>query len=294
VTSVLYPNAYQDLTTPFICSERWPSDTLFFVMEEDMKFFEHGIIPGRDDEAVSSIGRSGFEVPTGMGSLFCSDLVKVATAAHRIGKGDFIWFGYQPWGHEPRKKVVTWPRLGFGSQGIMLTKTAACSFKVYLSSGFKRAGHIDTLLKEWCCQSERFPGGGSYFVWPPVGSYQEHLRECCPGMFKDEESRPSCWHQDWACPGTRPMHDPMHRPKKLMLPVDKGAQEELTKLENKDVEGSELHWYTWLDPTLELFMTADTKRQRRAGRKQVHELNNKRCLVEHKEQVPNNKTSFFR
>ena len=149
------------------------------------------------------------------------------------------------------------------------------------------------LLKEWCSQSERLAGGGSCFVWPPVGSYQEHLSECCPGMFKATESRPSCWHQDWACPGTRPLHGPLARPKTLMLPVVKGCQVELTKMEDKDFEGSKFIWHTWLDPKMALYMTASTERQRRAGRKQVLELRNKRCIVEDKEQVPSNKKSFL-
>ena len=172
----------------------------------------------------------------------------------------------------------------------MLTKTAARSLKVFLASGFKRAGHIDMLLKEWCCDSERLAGGGSCFVWPPVGSYREHLSECCPGMFKEKEARPSCWHQDWACPGTRPMHDPHGRPKKLMLPVIKGEQQVLAVLHDTDFESVQLHWKTWLDPKAELNMTAGTDRQKRAGRKQVRELHSRRFLVEDRKQVPSNKT----
>ena len=274
-----------------MCSDRWPDDTLFFVFEEDMEFFPQGIIPGRSDEAVSSSKSSNDKIPAGMGSIFCSDLVKIATKAHRIGKGEFVWFGYQPWGHEPRKKSVTWPRLGFGSQGIMMTKKAARSIKVFLSSGWKRAGHIDMLLKQWCCDSERFSGGGSCFVWPPVGSYRAHLSDCCPDQFKEDE-RPSCWHQDWACPGTRPLHDPHGRPKKLMLPVDKGHQEVLAVMDDGDFVGQKLSWSTWLDPGLELYMLRGTERQKRAGRKQVHEMNNKRILLKEKEKVPSNETQF--
>jgi hypothetical protein len=271
-------------------SDRWPDDTLFFVFEEDMEFFPQGIIPGRSDEAVSSSRASSYKIPAGMGSIFCSDLVKIATQAHRIGKGEFVWFGYQPWGHQARKKAVTWPRLGYGSQGIMMTKKAARSLKVFLNSGWKRANHIDDLLKLWCCESERFAGGGSCFVWPPVGSYRAHLSECCPERFEATEERPSCWHQDWACPGTRPMHDPQGRPKKLMLPVDKGHQEVLAVLYDKDFEGEKLSWRTWLDPGLELYMVRGTERQKRAGRKQVREMNTKRVLLKEKEKVLSNET----
>jgi hypothetical protein len=144
VTPAWFPNGTQDLLLPFILSDRWPDDTLFFVFEEDIDFFPHGVIPGRSEVATSSSGASDWRVQPGMVSIFCSDMVKLATKAHRIGKGDFIWFGYQPHGPEPRKKAVTWPRLGYGSQGIMLTKVAARSLRVFLSSGWKKGITLTT------------------------------------------------------------------------------------------------------------------------------------------------------
>lgn len=259
------------------------------VFEEDMEFFEHGIIPGRSNEATSSCGPAELGPPSGMVSLFCGDLVRLATKAHRIGKGDFVWIGYQPWGHEARKKKVTWPRLGFGSQGVMLTKKAAKSIGVFLNSGFKRAGHIDVLLKEWCVNSERFGNVGSCFVWPPVGSYRAHTSDCCPDQFKESEPRPSCWHQDWACAGTRPMHDVHGRSKKLMLPVDKGHQQVLAELTDKDFQDHSLSWITWLDPTLQLWTNVRTERQKRDARKHVRELMAGRVLVKEPEKVWSNK-----
>ena len=101
----MFPNGQQDLITPFICSDRWPDDTLFFVFEEDMEFFQHGIIPGRSKAAASSSGPDEFEVPSGMVSILCNDMVMLATKAHRIGKGDFMWFGYQPFSPSSVKKL---------------------------------------------------------------------------------------------------------------------------------------------------------------------------------------------
>ena len=75
-----------------------------------------------------------------------------------------------------------------------------------------------------------------------------------------------------------------------MLPVDKGHQEVLAVLYDKDFEGEKLSWRTWLDPGLELFMVRGTERQKRAGRKQVRESNNERILLEEKEKVPSNET----
>ena len=99
-----------------------------------------------------------FGWPSGQVFLYAIDMVFLATKAHRIGKGDFIWFGYQSWGYQPRKKAVTWRCSGCGSHVIMLTQKAARSLQVFLSSGFKRADHIDLLLKQWCCDSERLAG----------------------------------------------------------------------------------------------------------------------------------------
>lgn len=263
------------------------------VFEEDMEFFEHGIIPGRDASSVLGSGRSTAQIPEGAGSLFCSDLVKMATAAHRIQKGDFIWFGFQPHGHEAQKKATTWPRLGFGSQGIMLTQKAAKSIGIFLESGWKRAGHIDMLLKEWCCDSERFQGGGSCFVWPPVGSYRAHVSDCCPDQFGPQVDRPSCWHQDWACPGTRPMHDVHGRSKKLMLPVKKGHQQVLAELTDQDFRLTGLCWRTWIDPNVELWPEeAASQRQKRELRKIMREIHTRRCMVSVRDQAGKKQTSY--
>ena len=127
----------------------------------------------------------------------------------------------------------------------------------------------------------------------PVGSCREHLSECCPSMFMEREARPSCWHQDWALAGTRPLHDPHGRPKKLMWPVSRGQQQVLAVLHDADFESVQLNWKTWLDPKLELDMTGGTDRQKRAGRKQVRELTTVRIFVEDRKQVPSNKTQFL-
>jgi hypothetical protein len=75
-----------------------------------------------------------------------------------------------------------------------------------------------------------------------------------------------------------------------MLPVEKGHQQVLAELYDKDFEGPKLQWTTWLDPGLELYMARGTKREKRAGRKQVREINNERILLEEKEKVPSNET----
>jgi hypothetical protein len=75
-----------------------------------------------------------------------------------------------------------------------------------------------------------------------------------------------------------------------MLPVDKGHQEVLAVLYDKDFEGEKLSWRTWLDPGLELFMLRGTEKQTRAGRKQVREMHTHRILLKEKEKVLSNET----
>ena len=64
----------------------------------------------------------------------------------------------------------------------------------------------------------------------------------------------------------------------------------LAVLYDKDFEGEKLSWRTWLDPGLELFMIRGTEIQRRAGRKQVRELNTNRVLLKEKEKVLSKET----
>jgi hypothetical protein len=75
-----------------------------------------------------------------------------------------------------------------------------------------------------------------------------------------------------------------------MLPVDKGHQEVLAVLYDKDFEGEKLSRRTWLDPGLELCMLRGTERQKRAGRKQVREMNTNRVLLKEKEKFLSNET----
>lgn len=141
-------NCHQDLLCPCFCMDHWPDEALCMVFEDDMQFFEHhGIIPGRGTKTMSSSGPAELGLTSGQAFLFCSDLVKLVTQAHRFGKGEFIWIGYQMHGHEPREKTKCHlGRFGFGSQGIMTTKKAAKRIGM-LWSGFARPGHIDVLLR---------------------------------------------------------------------------------------------------------------------------------------------------
>jgi hypothetical protein len=119
--------------------ERWERDTLFMVFEEDFRFFaedqEREAPPGPaqlagDDppevrygdrqRRVSSVGQ-WWEVPKRPGAAAFDDvpdvvvdLVRIATAAKRAGRGELIWCGWQPGDHTWNTKK---PEVWGGGQG---------------------------------------------------------------------------------------------------------------------------------------------------------------------------------
>jgi hypothetical protein len=209
-----------------------------------MTFFPEGT----DLDRGRLFGTTG-STPAAGSSPFLEDLVKIATAASRAQAGDFIWIGHQPHGHEPRESTRVSARLGFGSQGIMLTPRAAQSIIIAFQSGFSQfaAGHVDTRLKRWVSEARRL-GSAACFLWPPLGSYTEHVTECAPEYFSTGQTRPSLWSCKWSCPGTRPTHDPQGRPKRLIAFTAAGFQETVATLPASAFETTGLHWRTFLDP----------------------------------------------
>jgi hypothetical protein len=119
--------------------ERWERDTLFMVFEEDFRFFaedaEREPPPGPallagdgppetrySDRArrVSSVGQ-WWEVPRRPEAAafdnvpeVVSDLVRIATAAKRAGRGELIWCGWQPGDHTWNSKKPEVRRVGTG------------------------------------------------------------------------------------------------------------------------------------------------------------------------------------
>ena len=78
-------------------------------------------------------GMGEFKVPEAMVSILCIDLVKIATKVRCAATGDFIWFGYQPWGREVGKRNNYVASIGIRNEGIMLTKKAARSINAFCS-----------------------------------------------------------------------------------------------------------------------------------------------------------------
>lgn len=213
---------HQDIIFPLVCDERFPEDTLWIIMEEDMEFYP----PECNASAVSGV--SGSSLPP-LGSQptraepsaaltesraaeneLVTDIVKICNEAHRLGKGDFIWLGYNV-PDKDRMKPNVRPKLGFGSQCIAVTRAAATSLGRILGFGFWKPHHIDMELKRWFLD-HRFCQGKTCMLWPPLGSFRSHESECVPKM----GVRVGGWTDPLRCPFARPQHDPRKRDKQLI------------------------------------------------------------------------------
>ena len=95
-------------------------------------------------------------------------------------------------------------------------------------------------------------------------------------------------------PGDSPYARPEAPWKKKMLPVNKGHQQELLELASDQFASGQPGWVTYVAPDMALVMTRPTKRQKRAGRKQVKIIFNQRCLADTEDGVQRNKKRCFR
>ena len=261
-------------------SKRFPADTLFFIMEEDMQFWdvqadrESVRVAGAEPSAAPAPSppqaASGSRVPEPsagiqekfLGGRLVDDLVKIMTKAHRLGSGDFCWYSFVPDKAET-KADWSYPKFGFGSAGIMLTKRAAKQIADTFNNDKWKPNHIDMELKRWAQQElpERLR---ACWLWPPVGNFSSHQSECCP---KQVGFRQSLWSKPWCTPGTRPSDDPNQTSKRLYEFVAKGWQNTIGSIANAEFEDDSLVWQTfWGDPEIP---PADTERQKRELRRQL-------------------------
>ena len=133
------------------------------------------------------------------------ELVQTASQAHRLGKGEVIWFSYNC--HSRKlKPYQAYPE--FGSQGIMFTRTSAESLHAAMLEEAK-GSHFDCwLLKQLTKAGASRPARSATstdsvlakacFVRPPAGGYCEHTSL---NIKKGRKVREACWTHAWSCNG---------------------------------------------------------------------------------------------
>lgn len=187
------------------------------------------------------------------------DLVRLATAAHRTGRGDLVWVswvGGDRKGQHPEH----------GSTLLMLSQAGACGVLLRLpvaeeparQEAYDRAheagipaaqlmapGHFDLKLIE----SLRHDHGEhlrACYLWPPCGGYTVHPSGCDKRL-GGPGGRPATWDEPWSCPGLRREEDPHDREKWLCGFTKKGAPQWLQKVDLS--VGQELAWRSfWEGP----------------------------------------------
>ena len=276
-------------------SKRFPDDTLFFIMEEDLQFYDvlkdrgsGGTAVAEPSAATAAAGsaapRSPIPEPSaGIGDLFANgravdDLVKIASAAHRAGVGDLVWFSFVPDKAESKKDWSS-PKHGFGSAGIMCTKSAAASILNTFSSGFWKPNHIDMELKRWAfAETPQCPKAS--WLWPPVGNFGTHASECC---FQQVGIRSTGWGLPWVTVGVRPSDDVKQEVKHLYKFVKSRWQQVVKTIPEDDFCSWSLWWNSkWADP---VEPSAQTERQRRELRRQRSAMS-RRWYVDSEAEVP--------
>ena len=136
-------------------------------------------------------------------SMFLRDLVAYATLAHRAGRGDFMFMGWQPHGAGE----------GFGvdinkfRSGAMLTMVSKAGFLQLASEWrtndcLKTPCHVDIALKKyWSLPANK----RTCYIVPPMAGYTSHLSGTSKEFYTKE--RKNTWLEEFACPGTRREHD---------------------------------------------------------------------------------------
>ena len=235
---------------PFILDQRFPDDTLFWVCEEDFRFWPPGEDPDGADtyfEKLAALikhreesGSTGSSLPPtrkGKGKRkpslppeseyhtvrskghsdeseldqgFSRDVVDMMRIATMCSRNKMGHLIWVSW--VPQKNKPS--RIGHGTQCLMLTKEGAFAIQAAKDKGLLKKGHIDLELKDWLLKDGEAEEAQACYLYPPIGNYTEHASECDPTQFGGDKTRPSGFDSgENPCHGTRRSGDPKSRPK---------------------------------------------------------------------------------
>jgi len=285
---------WQDVILPFVCDTRFPEDTLWIIMEEDMEFCppdidlaaalkvscesnsasSHSALREGESFASESHSRSSssgatrqWDEPSASRAKdtyyneLVGDIVKLCNQAWRDGVGDLVWLGHNP----PEKdhvKLTRSPTIKSGTQCVALCRRAATALLAVLRSEGCKPDNIDDTLRHFCIHNQG-PDFGCCWVWPPVGSFKTHLSECHPSI----GMRYGGWSDPLRCPFVRPAYDPNDDDRHLYRFVPKGHAEHIRALSNQFFESDTLGlWRSFMGDATVAFAWSKTRSSRKRRR----------------------------
>ena len=126
-----------------------------------------------------------------------SDLVRIVTTAHRQGFGNLVWLS---WCGTYKRRATP----SHGSTLLALNRFAAHRLLDKIMDS--KPMHFDVWLRDVLIHDNMADSlniGASY-VWPSIGSYDEHLSGCDPKNAGKDGIRSSDWEASWTQAGVRP------------------------------------------------------------------------------------------
>lgn len=122
------------------------------------------------------------------------DLVRIATVAHRKGKGDLIWYSWV--GAKSRRTMPS-----YGSNLVGVSQEGAFKLMAGIQK-VKKPHHFDIWLRNQCCDAGEDLQAS--YVLPAIGGFDEHISGCDPTNTGVEGGvRPCSWDDYWRLEGVR-------------------------------------------------------------------------------------------
>ena len=254
---------------------RLPEDTMFWIIEEDFRFWPPGEDPDNADNYEAAVralietretqGGAGSSLPPSQSAAIPRGQERVQTEYHTALRQGVSDEGEEDQGFSrdvvdmmriatmcKRKGMgefiwVSWvpnkqkpSRIGHGSQCIMMTKTGMAACADARDRGLLTRGHIDLVLQAWLLQGQEATRAQACYIYPPIGSYTEHASECDPKNFGGDKTRPSGFDSgENPCWGTRNSGDPKKRAKAILQWRPNWADRPWIAFEDEEVLHSE-------------------------------------------------------
>ena len=145
---------------------------------------------GQEEEDASFFGWTK-SPPATAPSQELRDLVRVCTAAHRVGRGNFVWLCWE--GNKTNSRSMP----SHGTTLVAFTAVFARAFADFLQN--QVPGHLDLILLAWLKSEKVQEEVRASFVYPSCGSYEAHGSGCEPSIGVRESS----WSSSWVGEGFR-------------------------------------------------------------------------------------------